>query len=184
MAQVCAVGSFSGTPKSPIPARGFLQHTNLLKFGPNYRRNNQLCDPIVRLDLVHLVAVVDQNHADFPPKITVDRAGRVKHRYPEGSERQKINDAFGKLFDTIQTKETDKGVALYNKVDSTKISPSDKAIYGMAAEGKSAAEILKFIATASRNPFNRQVAKLLLKTGINCCRLRKSVEIWRRKLAA
>lgn len=71
------------------------------------------------------------------------------------------------MFDTIQTKETDKGVALYNKVDSTKISPSDKAIYGMAAEGKSAAEILKFIATASRNPFNRQVAKLLLKTGIN-----------------
>jgi hypothetical protein len=36
----------------------------------------------------------------------------------------------------------------------------------MAAEGKSAAEILKFIASASRNPFNRQVARLLLKTGI------------------
>ena len=46
------------------------------------------------------------------------------------------------------------------------MSPADKAIYGMAAEGKSAAEILKFIASASRSPFNRQVAKLLLKTGI------------------
>jgi len=46
------------------------------------------------------------------------------------------------------------------------ISPADKAIYGMAAEGKSAAEVLKFIATASRNPFYRQLAKLLMKTGI------------------
>lgn len=47
------------------------------------------------------------------------------------------------------------------------MSPADKAVYGMAAEGKSAADILKFIASASRNPFYRQVAKLLLKTGIN-----------------
>ena len=47
------------------------------------------------------------------------------------------------------------------------ISPADKAIYGMAAEGKSASDILKFIASASRSPFNRQVAKLLLKTGLS-----------------
>lgn len=47
------------------------------------------------------------------------------------------------------------------------LSAADKAIYSMAAEGKSAAEVLKFIASASRSPFNRQVAKLLLKTGIN-----------------
>ena len=46
------------------------------------------------------------------------------------------------------------------------MSSADKAIYGMAAEGKSSAEILKFIASASRNPFYRQLAKLLLKTGI------------------
>lgn len=51
-----------------------------------------------------------------------------------------------------------------NRKDS--ISPSDKAIYGMAAEGKSSTEILKFIAASSRNPFYRQLAKLLLKTGI------------------
>lgn len=50
------------------------------------------------------------------------------------------------------------------KTDS--LSPADTAIYGMATEGKSAAEILKFIASASRNPMNRQLAKLLLKTGI------------------
>lgn len=46
------------------------------------------------------------------------------------------------------------------------MSPADKAIYGMAAEGKSADDILKFIASASRNPFYRQLAKLLTKTDI------------------
>ena len=46
------------------------------------------------------------------------------------------------------------------------LSAADKAVYGMVAEGKSAADILKFIASASRNPLNRQLAKLLLKTGI------------------
>jgi N12 class adenine-specific DNA methylase len=50
------------------------------------------------------------------------------------------------------------------KTDS--LSPADTAFYGMATEGKSAAEILKFIVSASRNPLNRQIAKLLLKTGI------------------
>ena len=56
--------------------------------------------------------------------------------------------------------------AKYNIASKDKLTPADKAIYGMAAEGKSAAEVLKFIASASRSPFNRQVAKLLLKTGI------------------
>jgi len=56
--------------------------------------------------------------------------------------------------------------AKYNKASKDKLTPADTAIYGMAAEGKSAAEVLKFIASASRSPFNRQVAKLLMKTGI------------------
>lgn len=56
--------------------------------------------------------------------------------------------------------------AKYNKAGKDKLTPADKAIYGMAADGKSAAEILKFIASASRNPFYRQLAKLLMKTGI------------------
>jgi len=47
-----------------------------------------------------------------------------------------------------------------------KISPADQAVYGMVAEGKSATDILKFIASASRNPLYRQLAKLLQKTGI------------------
>lgn len=58
------------------------------------------------------------------------------------------------------------GDRFYNVIGKDKLTAADKAIYGMAAEGKSAADILKFIASASRNPFNRQLAKLLLKTGI------------------
>lgn len=46
------------------------------------------------------------------------------------------------------------------------LSAADKAIYGMVGEGKNTADILKFIASASRSPMNRQIAKLLLKTGI------------------
>lgn len=33
--------------------------------------------------------------------------------YPEGEERKKIDQAFDKLFETMESKETDKGVALY-----------------------------------------------------------------------
>ena len=44
-------------------------------------------------------------------------------------------------------------------------SPADKAIYGMAAEGKSAQEILSFIAKASRRPFNRYLANALKNLG-------------------
>ena len=71
------------------------------------------------------------------------------------------------LFAELKTKETDRGTAIYNitgKTDS--LSPADTSIYGMSTEGKSASEILKFIVSASRNPLNRQIAKLLLKTGI------------------
>lgn len=85
---------------------------------------------------------------------------------PQGDERKSIGKSFDFLFAELKTKETDKGIALYNIASQGSISAADKAIYGMASEGKSAAEILKFIASASRNPMNRQLAKLLLKTGI------------------
>ena len=61
---------------------------------------------------------------------------------------------------------TDGDIVKASATGNGSISAADKAIYGMAAEGKSAADILKFIASASRNPFNRQLAKLLMKTGI------------------
>lgn len=35
--------------------------------------------------------------------------------YPEGGERQAINAAFDKLFETVQTKETDAGVAMFSR---------------------------------------------------------------------
>ncbi|WP_448510006.1 LPD1 domain-containing protein, partial [Immundisolibacter sp.] len=38
--------------------------------------------------------------------------------YPEGAERQAINAAFDKLFDTVQTKETDAGVAMFSAKQS------------------------------------------------------------------
>lgn len=66
-----------------------------------------------------------------------------------------------------------------NIASQATISPADKAIYGMAAEGKSAAEILKFIASASRSPFYRQLAKLLLKTGIAPQVMASTTEGWR-----
>ena len=65
-----------------------------------------------------------------------------------------------------EANEADQENGVGNIAAPATMSPADKAIYSMAAEGKSAADILKFIASASRSPFNRQVAKLLLKTGI------------------
>jgi hypothetical protein len=35
--------------------------------------------------------------------------------FPEGDERNRINKAFDELFETIETKETDKGVQLFSK---------------------------------------------------------------------
>ncbi|MBK8117396.1 MAG: hypothetical protein IPK44_24220 [Candidatus Accumulibacter sp.] len=55
--------------------------------------------------------------------------------------------------------------ARYNAATDTKSSPSDRAIYGMVAEGKTAAEILSFIGKASRRPFNRYLANALRNLG-------------------
>lgn len=46
------------------------------------------------------------------------------------------------------------------------IRQSDRAVYGMVAEGQSAADVLGFIRDGSRSPLNRKMARLLLKTGI------------------
>lgn len=46
-------------------------------------------------------------------------------------------------------------------------TPADRAVMAMAGEGKSADEILRFIANASKSKFNRQVANLLRRTGAN-----------------
>ncbi|MFA5386807.1 MAG: PLxRFG domain-containing protein [Candidatus Paceibacterota bacterium] len=42
----------------------------------------------------------------------------------------------------------------------------DKAVMRAIADGKSARDVLRLIASSSKNPFNRQVAQLLLKAGV------------------
>src|SRR3990167_9572280 len=46
--------------------------------------------------------------------------------FPEGEERKEINQAFDKLFEVIQTKETDQGVAMFSLSDNTIVSASIK----------------------------------------------------------
>lgn len=45
-------------------------------------------------------------------------------------------------------------------------SAADRAIMDMVREGRTAQDILRFVASASKSRFNRQVARLLLKSGI------------------
>ena len=87
---------------------------------------------------------------------------------PQGEERKTINRAFDKLISELKTKEGDDGnVVLYNQTGALNISPVDSAIYNMAREGKSAAEILSFIGKASRRPFNRYLANALRNIGVS-----------------
>lgn len=53
-----------------------------------------------------------------------------------------------------------------NRANDGRITPSDKAVYGLVAEGKDIKTVLKFIAESSRNPFYRQLAKLLMQAGV------------------
>lgn len=47
-----------------------------------------------------------------------------KKPYPEGTEREAINQAFDKFVGVLQTKETDQGVALYDERDGAGVEPS------------------------------------------------------------
>lgn len=88
--------------------------------------------------------------------------------YPEGDERTRINESFDALFDTVQAKESGDGrVMLFNRNGQMKISPADSAVYEMARDGKSAAEILEFLGKASRNGFNRYLANALKSMGVS-----------------
>jgi len=46
-------------------------------------------------------------------------------------------------------------------------TPVDRAVMDMAGEGREANDILRFIADASKSPFRKQLADLLVKTGAN-----------------
>ena len=57
----------------------------------------------------------EEGHAAFN-SMQKDLGGDEKpYPYPTKAEQEKINPAFDKLFDTLQTKETEKGIVLYSK---------------------------------------------------------------------
>ena len=83
-----------------------------------------------------------------------------------GSVDQTESETFKRWFGDSRVVDANDPDIRHAERQSGKISLADKAVYGMATEGKSAEEILKFVASGSRSLFYRQVARLLLKTGI------------------
>ena len=109
----------------------------------------------------------DQNAAnDYLANIVSEEGFDIEdgYPYPTAAEIPQVRAAFDHFFKTVETRETDNGVDLFNVAGSTKITPADKAIYGMATEGKNAKEVLGFIAGASRSLFNRHLARALIQT--------------------
>lgn len=97
----------------------------------------------------------------------LSHAGRTGATVPKGDERTAISAAIKGLVDAVETKEGEDGnVILFNVASSPAPSPSDSAVYQMAQEGKTAAEILAFLSKASRRPFNRVLAIALQKAGL------------------
>ena len=87
--------------------------------------------------------------------------------YPTVDEMPMVRAAFDEFFKTVETKEGDNGnVVMFNQASQATITPSDSAIYDMAAEGKSAQEILAFIGSSARRPFDRYLAKALMNLGV------------------
>jgi hypothetical protein len=87
--------------------------------------------------------------------------------YPTVDEMPVVRAAFDEFFKTVQTKESDDGdVMLFNAASAANVSPADSAIFDMAAEGKSAADILDFISNGSRRGFNRYLARALKNLGV------------------
>ena len=86
--------------------------------------------------------------------------------YPTVDEMPVVRAAFDEFFKTVETKAGEDGnVVLYSGELSQDASPADRAVYAMAAEGKTAAEILAFLGKASRRPFNRYLANALKNLG-------------------
>jgi len=111
--------------------------------------------------------VSDTLEAKAAKNTYLSHAGRDGKTVPTGVERTAINAAIKGLVDTVETKAGEDGnVVLYNVATDTLATPADKAIYGMVAEGKTAAELLEFIGKASRRPFNRYLANALKNLGV------------------
>jgi len=112
-------------------------------------------------------------HNDFLANVkAAPDVGKNVNRYPYllPSEVAPIADAFGNLFQTIQTRETDDGnVEMYygTKENSRQGTPVDRSVMDMAGEGRDANDILSFIANTSKSPYRRNLARKLLATGAN-----------------
>ncbi len=82
--------------------------------------------------------------------------------FPEGKERKAINKAFDNLFDTIKTKETDKGIALYAQTENT-ASPAEQQQIQKDITGKSATEVLQYLIDNSPNLAFKIIAARTMK---------------------
>lgn len=82
--------------------------------------------------------------------------------FPEGAERVAIGKAFDEFVGALKTRETERGIELYNQPAATKPSSGfDQYLFSVASQGD-AKTILNAIAQVSDNTFNRELAKLLM----------------------
>jgi len=82
--------------------------------------------------------------------------------FPEGDERQAINQAFDALLATLQTRETEKGVELFAKPANQAVATdADRLVFTVVRAGITVDALLDIIAQRSASPFNRELARML-----------------------
>lgn len=97
-----------------------------------------------------------------------EELAKKRDRLQEVVAQLRVSSDSTRLSDAEQSAEAGEAPANFGHKSSARVgTPSDRAVMDMVREGRSAQDALKFIAGASRNPFNRKVARLLLRTGIN-----------------
>lgn len=83
--------------------------------------------------------------------------------YPTAGEVPEIRAAFDNFFQTIETKETDKGLALFSKPGFNQDPSADEAkAVQNAIEGKTPLEALRFISENDPQPERREIAKRVI----------------------
>ncbi len=87
--------------------------------------------------------------------------------FPEGDERQAINQAFDALFATLQTRETEKGVELFAEpATQSAATDTDRLLFTVVRTGITVDALLDIIAQRSASPFNRELARVLKAQGL------------------
>ena len=102
------------------------------------------------------------NQSPYLVGFTAD-SGSWGNLYPQGDERTATNEAFQKMVDAIKTRETDKGVALYNP-------PSQPAVLGLPPAGQAVtpaqdAEYLAAVAAGDMEKAQRMVDEAAKSAG-------------------